>query len=129
EIAVRIYWKNTRDYNEKNFITLIACLPNESKEILHNNEIDILTPTSKTPMFNYASFCKSLSTYNMYYYTRRLLCKNHQSRDLEDKTSILLQEIIKLFTGQISSLKRLYLEIGSSCSSFNTLTIYPKAKD
>ena len=65
----------------------------------------------------------------MYYYTRRLLCKNHQSRDLEDKTSILLQEIIKLFTGQISSLKRLYLEIGSSCSSFNTLTIYPRAND
>ena len=32
EVSVRILWKRVRNYN-----TLIACLPNESKEILSNN--------------------------------------------------------------------------------------------
>src|SRR5581483_8258144 len=64
----------------------------------------------------------------MYYCTRRLLCKNHQSRDLENKTSILLQEIIKLFMSQISSLK--YLELLEYTYHFNNfLTIYPRAND
>ncbi|PKK61652.1 hypothetical protein RhiirC2_791494 [Rhizophagus irregularis] len=51
--TVRIYWEEIRNYK-----TLIACLPNESKEILNNN--GILIPTSNL-LFNYASFCKSLS--------------------------------------------------------------------
>src|SRR6266516_4824181 len=41
--------------------TLIACLPSESKELLHKNEIFISTPTSKPLLFNYAAFCKVLS--------------------------------------------------------------------
>jgi hypothetical protein len=32
--------------------TLIACLPNESKELLHKNQLFISTPTSKPPLFN-----------------------------------------------------------------------------
>src|SRR6266487_3348054 len=40
---------------------LISCLPNESKELLHENEIFISTPTSKQPLFYYAAFCKALS--------------------------------------------------------------------
>ena len=58
EVAVRILWRYGQNYNTKTFITLIACLPNESKEILHNNGITISFPSSKPPMFNYASFCK-----------------------------------------------------------------------
>ncbi|CAB5393164.1 unnamed protein product [Rhizophagus irregularis] len=46
------------DSNTLNLSTLIACLPNDSKEILYNNGISI--STSKTPVFNYASFCKYL---------------------------------------------------------------------
>ena len=60
-VAVRILWRVIWNYNDKNISTLIACLPNESKEILLNNGIIISTPTSKPPMFNYASFCKVLS--------------------------------------------------------------------
>ena len=60
EVAVRILWRNVLSYRPSNFRTLIACLPNESKEILHKNGITILAPTSKPPMFNYASFCKVL---------------------------------------------------------------------
>ena len=55
---VKIYWKHIR-----NLDTLIACLPNDSKEILYNNGISI--STSKTPMFNYASFCKYLEVHNV----------------------------------------------------------------
>ncbi|GET57397.1 hypothetical protein GLOIN_2v1812174 [Rhizophagus irregularis DAOM 181602=DAOM 197198] len=45
--------------------TLIACLPDESKNLLYNNGIFILTPTSKPLLFNYASFFKALSIYRI----------------------------------------------------------------
>src|SRR5688572_18337612 len=73
EISVRILWRDIWDF--KHFVsyehqpkvaslilsTLIACLPNESKELLHKNEIFISTPTSKLPIFNYPEFCRVLS--------------------------------------------------------------------
>src|SRR6266516_6441563 len=62
KISVRILWRNIRDCN-----TLIACLPNESKEILYKNKIIFSTSTSKPPIFNYASFCKSLSLSDVKY--------------------------------------------------------------
>src|SRR5438045_2023475 len=77
EFAVRILWRDTWNYNTAQFITLIACLPNESKEILRNNGITISTPTSKPLMFNYAAFCKNLST--GYVYMIGALLKNQQS--------------------------------------------------
>jgi len=62
EIAVRILWRNVWNYCFLNFrITLIACLPNKSKEILCMGGINISAPTSKPLMFNYAKFCKVLS--------------------------------------------------------------------
>src|SRR5947209_6084898 len=61
EVAVIILWSDVNDYCSLNIRTLIACFPNESKEVLRNNEIIISAPTSKLPMFNYASFCKVLS--------------------------------------------------------------------
>src|SRR4051812_28699364 len=66
EISVRILWRNV--WNTASFpgslkilSTLIACLPIESKDLLHKNGIFISTPTSKPPLFNYASFFKVLS--------------------------------------------------------------------
>src|SRR5437764_12697954 len=56
EVSVRILWRSIRNYS-----TLIACLPNDSREILSKNEIIISTSVSRSPMFNYASFCKVLS--------------------------------------------------------------------
>jgi len=41
---------------------LIACLPNESKEILYKNGIIISSPILKPPLFNYVAFIKNLST-------------------------------------------------------------------
>src|SRR5438552_2802627 len=68
KISVRILWRNIRDYN-----TLIACLPNESKEILYKNKIIFSTSTSKPPIFNYASFCKSISLSDVKYDIRKFL--------------------------------------------------------
>ena len=73
--AVRILWKNlwTSQYHPyhscREYLplppailgTLIACLPNESKDLLHVNGIFIPIPTSKSPMFDYISFIKILS--------------------------------------------------------------------
>src|SRR5437016_5279301 len=60
EVSVRILWRTVRNYN-----TLIACLPNDSKEILRKNKINFSTPTSKPPLFNYIEFIKSLSIYTI----------------------------------------------------------------
>src|SRR6266542_5243499 len=60
EVSVPILWTSIQNYN-----TLIACLPIESKEILFKNEIIISTPTSKSPLFNYATFIKNLSLCKM----------------------------------------------------------------
>src|SRR5438552_17819614 len=76
KISVGILWRNVWDfkYSYSNpyervassiLGTLVACLPNESKEFLNKNEIFILTPTSRPPLFNYAAFCKVLSIYKM----------------------------------------------------------------
>src|ERR1700752_594896 len=56
EVSVRILWRKIRNYN-----TLIACLPINSKEILCRNRIFISTPTSNPPLFNYVTFVQILS--------------------------------------------------------------------
>src|SRR5438045_8868799 len=73
-VSVRILWRSIRNYN-----TLIACLPNESKR----KEIIIsLSLTSKPPMFNYATFCKVLSIKEVNDGITKLL-KNQQSISIQ----------------------------------------------
>ncbi|RIA82114.1 hypothetical protein C1645_835889 [Glomus cerebriforme] len=96
EISFRIFWRNGFKFRISNFRTLIVCLPNESKEILHKNEIIISTPTSKSPMFNYASFCRVLSLNRVYYKLEQLL-KNQQTisfQNLSNNTNIVTQEFL-----------------------------------
>src|SRR5687767_5595554 len=45
--------------------TLVACLSDESKDLLCKNKLIISTPTSKPPLFNYTAFCKVLSIYEI----------------------------------------------------------------
>src|ERR1051325_8660138 len=94
EVSVRILWRSIRNYN-----TLIACLPTESKEILSKN--GIITSTLAAPMFNYPSFCKVLS-----------VCEVNDEIDTlfkKQKSRIVSLEIFKLLMSQISSLKKLKL--------------------
>src|SRR6266480_6277167 len=96
EVSVRILWKSVWNYG-----TLIACLPNESKEILYKNGIIISTSTSKPPLFNYISFIKNLEIDGII----RNFLKNYQSITplvLNYRKYIVAQEIYKLLTNQIS---------------------------
>ena len=68
EISIRILWRDVWNFKCKSNVsskallsTLIACLPNESRYLLHKNGIFISTSPSKLPLFKYASFCKVLS--------------------------------------------------------------------
>src|SRR6266542_1467556 len=83
EISVRILWKNIWNFKLqpdtllKILNTLVTCLPNESEGLLHKNGIFISTPTSKPPLFDYVSFCKSLSINDINKMIRSFL-KNQQ---------------------------------------------------
>jgi hypothetical protein len=121
EIAVEILWRDILDFQNgfehsyKSHMslsvisTLIACLPNESKDLLRKNGICIITPTKKPPLFNYPSFCKTISIYGidrMIEYTLRSQ-QLITSGDLNHGKRLLLQELLKMFMNQISSLKSL----------------------
>ena len=74
EVSVRILWRSVRNYG-----TIIACLPNESKEKLHRDGIVTSTSTSMStsPMFNYTKFCKVLSVENVHLGIKKFF-KNQQ---------------------------------------------------
>jgi hypothetical protein len=114
KIAVRILWRNILNFKGSHrrrsltlrrslrvvtsiLSTLIACLPNESKELLYKNKIFISTPTSNPPLFNYSEFCKVLSINEITEIVNDVL---------ENYNDLVVNEIIKMFTNQISSLKK-----------------------
>ncbi|GES81137.1 hypothetical protein GLOIN_2v1876960 [Rhizophagus clarus] len=137
-ISVRILWKNVLGSNQFNLPpkildTLISCLPNVSKELLHKNEIFTSTLTSKPPLFNYASFCKVLSIRRIDQMIQHAL-ENQQSkqsiisRSLNYCKYLLFQEILKMFMKQIPSLKE--LRYNSTENIINvTFTYFPGAID
>ncbi|CAB5393162.1 unnamed protein product [Rhizophagus irregularis] len=121
KISVRIYWRYIR-----NLSTLIACLPNDSKEILYNNGISI--STSKTPVFNYASFCKYLEVRKVIKDIEHFLrIQDISVQNLNDITIIVLQEIFKLLMCQTSSLRELRYTLTNLTSI--TFTSYPGARE
>ncbi|GES83018.1 hypothetical protein GLOIN_2v1876445 [Rhizophagus clarus] len=107
KVSVRILWRNIQNYK-----TIISCLPNESKELLNKNKIVISTFNSKTPLFNYVSFIKYLSIYNINNIIKSIL-QNFQSitpQSLNHKKYIVAMEIYKLIMSQ-TSLRELYLNL------------------
>ena len=115
KISVRILWKNiwsfkyTVAYQHRLKVasailsTLIACLPSESKELLHKNEIFISTPTSNPPLFNYATFCKVLSIYEIGRIIDDVLKKepSNFSLCLKDRNYLVAKELLKMFMSKI----------------------------
>src|SRR5687767_5307837 len=111
KIAVRILWKNILNFpnsmyskpaSSSSLNTLVACLPNESKNLLYENGISILTSTPKSPLFNYISFIKALSFSNIKHVVKVTL-NNQPSKN----KYLVIQELLKAFMNQISSLKSL----------------------
>ena len=109
EVSVRILWRNvwtaSRQLDTKASLILrvsIACLPNESKELLYKNEIFIPTPTSRSPLFNYVTFCKALSIFEV----RRAVHDELRYLSITSlsQNDLVSGEIIKMFM-QISPLK------------------------
>ena len=120
KISVGILWRNVwnfkysidyqliLEWDSAILSTLISCLPNESKELLHKNEIFISTPTSKPPLFNYPSFCKILSIDKL---CLIIIIRNDTSifplLGSKDKDYLVVEELLKMFMNQIFSLKTL----------------------
>src|SRR6266513_1397180 len=67
ETTVPILWKDPlkvcRTYNAKKtlFNVLLLLLPKESRDILKNQEIDLLTEIYQRPLFNYINFWRHLN--------------------------------------------------------------------
>ncbi|CAB4387422.1 unnamed protein product [Rhizophagus irregularis] len=143
--SVRILWRNIWRfkyivYREKHPLkvassilsTLVACLPNESKELLYKNKIFIQTPTSKLPLFNYVNFCKVLSIYEIVKLVENVLSNEPSSSvnslSLKDRNCLVTNEIFKMLTNQISSLKKLTYDYNQFIPKFS-FTYFPGAKE
>jgi hypothetical protein len=128
EVSVGILWRSIRNYD-----TLIACLPNESKEILCKDGIITSTLTSKPPMFNYASFCKMLSINEVNDGIEKLLenqrsAKNQQSIPSQDSDLYTVtQEVLKLLMSQTSLRELLFFSYPPL--NIPNFTSFPGAKD
>src|SRR3954452_638040 len=137
EVSVRILWRNVWNFKyfvsheyrlevaSSNLNTLIACLPNESKELLNKNEIFISTPTSKPPLFNYAAFCKVLSISDIDQMINKVfdhepIVASNTSLSLKDRKCLVAKEIIKMFMNQRSSLKKLTYFL----TAYDDLSVY-----
>ncbi|CAB4393069.1 unnamed protein product [Rhizophagus irregularis] len=103
-ISVEILWRNIWDLKciDQIIRTLIDCLPNESKDLLINNGV-ISIPISNPPLFNYVSLCKVLSIPHL------LIgyCTYIEILTQDPKNYLIIQEILKMFMKQISSLKEM----------------------
>src|SRR3990170_5294101 len=125
KIAVRILWKHIWNFQDSMYYeshreyvllsklgTLMACLPNKSKNLLYENGISIPTPTPKSPLFNYISFIKALSFSNIDCAVEVAL--NNQQINTSKNKSLVIQELLKAFMNQISSLKSLNYNLNNS---------------
>ncbi|CAJ0745707.1 8377_t:CDS:2 [Entrophospora sp. SA101] len=102
-IAVEILWKDTwkfcRHYCKNNkessiLSTLISCFSNDSKNYLISSGIIIKKPTNRSPLFDYARYCRNLPSYHINYM---------------DMKKLLKQEIYKMFISKCSTFKYLHL--------------------
>ncbi|CAB5165175.1 unnamed protein product [Rhizophagus irregularis] len=140
-IAVPILWKNhswcNEDKPEKLFTAIFSCLPSSSKQIL--SDYNIKLPSTKSPLFNYVSFCefpkpkiinKIIGIVLKGRYNREILYdgetldygktlydneKLDDREELDDKEeldekNILEREIYKLFVEQCKGVKELCWE-------------------
>jgi hypothetical protein len=109
-LIVPILWEkhcmHVGDENIKIISNIIfSCLSTSSQQLLFDNDIKLpLTILSKSPMFNYVSFCKFLEAYVI----NKIINVVFKVENLEfDKRNLLEQEVYKLFISQCKSIKSL----------------------
>src|SRR5687768_13083586 len=90
EVSVQILWKIIRNYN-----TLIASLPNESKETLLKSGIIISTSTLKPPLLNYIPFIKILSIHKVIENVQLMTSQ-------DDVMMVMVKEVLGMITKQTS---------------------------
>src|SRR5688572_23937341 len=103
EVSVPILWRDLWNYR-----TLLACLPDESKDLLRKD--GVIIPASKSPSFNYVIFIKNLTIHRIYRDANAFVGRRHDMilPEFIRKKLILIKEILKMFMNQ-TSLKRLNL--------------------
>ncbi len=140
-VAVRILWRNVWNiqysihYNPYRkhvplliISTIIACLPNESKNLLSINGISIPTPTTNLPPFDYISFIKVLCFRQIERIVEDALI--NQKINTSNNKYLVLKELLKAFMNQIPSLKVLNYNVNYSVTIRNIPFVsFPKAKD
>ena len=110
KVSVRILWRNIWKFIysiDSRYIetvasailsTLVACLPNDSKELLLKDKIFIQKPTLKSPLFNYPTFCKVLSISDIGQMIQMIYNVNSKITFIsKDKIYSVTKEILKLF--------------------------------
>ncbi|CAG8645799.1 10357_t:CDS:1, partial [Funneliformis caledonium] len=128
ELSARILWRYQAYHSlwrcPKVLITLVSCLPKDSKEYLLKNKITI---PPQTPSFNYASFCRVLSVDiidDMIHHTFGRH-PNIYSTNINNK-HLIWQELFKSYMNNIPSLR--VLKNLSQASNVNFIN-YHGAKD
>ncbi|EXX77921.1 hypothetical protein RhiirA5_411120 [Rhizophagus irregularis] len=131
EVSVRILWRNiwigkSITYGRHRLKvkpeilnTLIICLPNDSKNHLLEKRILNSTQISKTPLFDYVSFCKVLSIHAI----------GQVIIDVFRSQKYLTKEIIKMFVKKIYSVKKLSYYTNNSNTVNLSFLRYPGAKE
>lgn len=107
EIAVRYLWSDTANFisHPKAVTILLSFIPDESKELLRQNGIPIKR-LSKPPLFNYPTFCKTLTISHVGYFWK------FEEEDIVDhnyKVHLITQELYKLFISKSPIIKKLTL--------------------
>src|SRR6266498_3915570 len=138
-IAVEVLWRNVWNIqyysNPKRrhaplsiLSTLIACLPNESKNLLSINGISIPTPTTNLSPFDYISFIKVLCFRQIECIVEDALI--NQKINTSNNRYLVLQELLKAFMNQIPSLKILNYDLNYSVMIQNIPFVsFPKAEE
>ena len=99
---------------------------NESKNLLNENGISIPTPTPKPPLFHYISFIKTLSLYKVERVVEDGLIKIDKQINTSKIRYLVLQELLKAFMNQISSLKVLnYCHLHQYSEENKTIGVIP----
>src|SRR6266498_743065 len=132
-VTVRILWRNVWNIQYYHvplsiISTIIACLPNESKNLLSINGISIPTPTTNLPPFDYISFIKVLCFRQIERIVEDALI--NQKINTSNNKYLVLKELLKAFMNQIPSLKVLHYNHNYSVTIRNIPFVsFPKAKD